>query len=95
MAGVRYVMHVAADYRLWSADPEAIVRTNVEGTRTVMEAALRARRRARRLHQQRRHAGAACRRSSRRTRPSPLAETAAIGAYKRSKVAPSSTWSRR
>jgi dihydroflavonol-4-reductase len=42
MAGVRYVAHAAADYRLWARDPEALVRTNVEGTRTVMEAALAA-----------------------------------------------------
>ena len=42
MAGVRYVMHVAADYRLWSPDREEIRRNNVAGTRTVMEAALRA-----------------------------------------------------
>jgi dihydroflavonol-4-reductase len=40
--GVRYVFHVAADYRLWARDPEQIVRTNVEGTRAVMTAALRA-----------------------------------------------------
>src|SRR6058998_1009429 len=32
MAGVRYVAHAAADYRLWARDPDAIVRTNVEGT---------------------------------------------------------------
>jgi dihydroflavonol-4-reductase len=42
MAGVRYVAHAAADYRLWARDPEAIARTNVEGTRTVMHAALSA-----------------------------------------------------
>jgi dihydroflavonol-4-reductase len=42
VTGVRYVFHVAADYRLWARDPEQIVRTNVEGTRTVMTAALRA-----------------------------------------------------
>src|SRR6516225_4149257 len=40
MAGIRFVFHVAADYRLWARRPEEIVRTNVEGTRTVMEAAL-------------------------------------------------------
>lgn len=42
MVGVRYLFHVAADYRLWAPDPNEIVRTNVEGTRTVMEAALAA-----------------------------------------------------
>lgn len=42
LAGVRYVFHVAADYRLWARDPGEIARTNVEGTRLVMEEALRA-----------------------------------------------------
>jgi dihydroflavonol-4-reductase len=42
MAGARYVVHAAADYRLWTRDPEAMVRTNVEGTRTIAESALRA-----------------------------------------------------
>ena len=40
MAGIRFVFHVAADYRLWARRPEEIVRTNVEGTRALMEAAL-------------------------------------------------------
>lgn len=40
MAGVRWVCHVAADYRIWAADPEEIVRNNLAGTRNVMEAAL-------------------------------------------------------
>src|SRR6185312_13540450 len=39
MKGVRYVFHVAADYRLWARDPEEIVRNNLTGTRNVMEAA--------------------------------------------------------
>jgi dihydroflavonol-4-reductase len=39
MAGVHTVYHVAADYRLWAPDPSVIYRTNVDGTRTVMEAA--------------------------------------------------------
>ena len=42
MTGVRHLFHVAADYRLWARDPQSIVRTNVEGTRNVMTAALRA-----------------------------------------------------
>jgi dihydroflavonol-4-reductase len=42
MCGVRYVFHVAADYRLWTPDPAKLLRTNVEGTRLVMEEALRA-----------------------------------------------------
>ncbi|MBV9532622.1 MAG: NAD-dependent epimerase/dehydratase family protein, partial [Bradyrhizobium sp.] len=39
---VRYVVHAAADYRLWALHPQDILRTNVEGTRIVMEEALRA-----------------------------------------------------
>jgi dihydroflavonol-4-reductase len=42
MAGIRYVFHVAPDYRLWARNPQDIVRTNVEGTRNLMNAALRA-----------------------------------------------------
>src|SRR5271170_1165263 len=38
MTAVRYLVHAAADYRLWAPDPDTIVRTNVEGTRTVMRA---------------------------------------------------------
>ena len=37
--GVRYVFHVAADYRLWARDPQEIMRNNLEGTRNVMAAA--------------------------------------------------------
>jgi len=40
--GTRYVFHVAADYRLWAPDPRDIYAANVEGTRHVMQAALRA-----------------------------------------------------
>src|SRR5262245_20669550 len=42
MRGVRYAAHVAADYRLWAPDPGEIIRTNLEGTKIVMEEALRA-----------------------------------------------------
>ena len=40
--GVRYVFHVAADYRLWAPDPSEIFATNVDGTRAIMELALEA-----------------------------------------------------
>jgi dihydroflavonol-4-reductase len=40
LTGIRFVFHVAADYRLWARDPQQIVRTNVEGTRALMGAAL-------------------------------------------------------
>lgn len=36
--GCQAVFHVAADYRLWVPDPEILYRTNIEGTRNVLEA---------------------------------------------------------
>ncbi len=42
MAGMRYLVHAAADYRLWAPDPEEMVRTNRDGTRVLMQAALAA-----------------------------------------------------
>ena len=39
MSGCELVFHVAADYRLWAPDPRELYRANVEGTRTVLEAA--------------------------------------------------------
>ena len=42
MAGIRYVFHVAADYRLWARDRSEIFAANVEGTRNVMQEAIRA-----------------------------------------------------
>src|SRR5580693_8156742 len=40
VVGCRYLFHVAADYRLWIADPAPMFRANVEGTRVLMRAAL-------------------------------------------------------
>ncbi|HLH12811.1 MAG TPA: hopanoid-associated sugar epimerase [Methylovirgula sp.] len=42
LCGARYLMHVAADYRLWAPDPAEILVSNREGTRTIMHAALKA-----------------------------------------------------
>lgn len=42
LEGVRYLLHVAADYRLWAPNPGDIMRANLEGTRVVMTAALQA-----------------------------------------------------
>jgi len=42
IAGCRFVVHVAADYRLWVPDRAAMLAANVEGTRTVMRAAMAA-----------------------------------------------------
>ncbi len=40
MKGVRYLFHVAADYRIWARDPSEIERANLEGTEATMRAAL-------------------------------------------------------
>jgi len=39
MSGCEVVFHVAADYRLWVRDPAEMYRSNVEGTRSILEAA--------------------------------------------------------
>ncbi len=39
VAGCRYVVHVAADYRLWVPDPGPMIRANVGGTRALLLAA--------------------------------------------------------
>lgn len=39
IAGCEYVFHVAADYRLWTRDPEEMYRSNVEGTRDLIRLA--------------------------------------------------------
>ncbi len=83
LQGVRWLFHVAADYRLWAKDPEEIVRNNRQGTEAVMQAALAA------------GVEKVVYTSSVATlslehvpadETSPLAEADAIGAYKRSKV---------
>lgn len=42
MAGVRWLFHLAANYRLWAPDPAPVLRVNVGGTEIVMQEALRA-----------------------------------------------------
>jgi len=81
----RYLVHVAADYRLWARDQREIFAANVEGTRAVMQAA--------------RNAGVervVYTSSVATVEPRPdgspaderafMAETAASGAYQRSKI---------
>ena len=41
-AGCGLVFHVAADYRLWAKDPSELYRSNVEGTRNLLQAARQA-----------------------------------------------------
>jgi dihydroflavonol-4-reductase len=42
MQGSEVVFHVAADYRLWVRDPQGMYRANVEGTRSLIQAAQQA-----------------------------------------------------
>ncbi len=42
LAGVQYVFHVAADYRLWAKKSREIYDSNVGGTKNILEAAKRA-----------------------------------------------------
>jgi dihydroflavonol-4-reductase len=39
VAGCRYVLHVAADYRIWVPDPAAMLRANVDGSVAILRAA--------------------------------------------------------
>jgi len=39
MKGVQQLFHVAADYRLWTRDPNELYQSNVEGTRRLLEIA--------------------------------------------------------
>jgi dihydroflavonol-4-reductase len=83
--GVRYLFHVAADYRLWARDPGEIERNNLAGTRTVMRAAL-----GQRVERVVYTSSVATLRVGAQTEAAtedePLDAAHAIGAYKRSKV---------
>jgi dihydroflavonol-4-reductase len=39
MSGCEFVFHVAADYRLWAVHGQELYRSNVEGTRNILQAA--------------------------------------------------------
>ena len=82
---VRFLFHVAADYRLWARDPMEVYRNNLEGTRVTMDAA-----RNRGVEKivytssvatLKPHSGGVADETAR------LEESDAVGAYKRSKVA--------
>lgn len=84
--GIRQLFHVAADYRLWAADPSEIMRNNLQSTSAVMEAALQAG--VERIVYTSSVATLALRPSGEPADEAvPLAEAEAIGAYKQSKVA--------
>lgn len=85
LTGVRYLFHLAADYRLWAREPAEIERNNFEGTGTMMRAALK-----QGVERVVYTSSAATLRvnstKSAATEDAPLANDEAIGAYKRSKV---------
>lgn len=86
MRGVRYLFHVAADYRLWARDKQEIFRTNRDGTKILMQAALDAG--VERIVYTSSVATLACDPDggpADETRR--MSEPDAIGAYKRSKIA--------
>ena len=86
MAGVRYLFHVAADYRLWAPDRNEIVANNLNSTRIVMEEAVRAG--VERVVYTSSVTTLAVRTDGTSVdETAPLDEAKAIGAYKRSKVA--------
>jgi dihydroflavonol-4-reductase len=85
LAGVRWLLHVAADYRLWAPEPQAILRNNLDGTAAVMRAALAAG-----VERVVATSSVATLRvgpdTVAATEDQPLAPAEAVGAYKRSKV---------
>jgi dihydroflavonol-4-reductase len=85
LKGVRFLFHAAADYRLWARDPEEIAHNNVEGTRLIMEEALRAG--VERIVYTSSVATLKLMDRGAATEDRPLADGEGIGAYKRSKVA--------
>ena len=86
IAGMRYAFHVAADYRLWARDPREIFAANVEGTRNLMEEAMRAG--VERVVYTSSVATIALRSDGMAAdETTPLREDQGIGAYKRSKIA--------
>jgi dihydroflavonol-4-reductase len=85
LKGVRYLFHAAADYRLWARDPEEIRRSNVEGTRLIMEEALSAG--VERIVYTSSVATLKITDGAASTEDNPLPDGEGIGVYKRSKVA--------
>ncbi len=85
LKGARFLFHAAADYRLWSRNPNEIERNNVEGTRLVMEEALSAG--VERIVYTSSVATLKLTDGAAATEDNALPEGEGIGVYKRSKVA--------
>jgi dihydroflavonol-4-reductase len=85
LRGIRYLFHVAADYRFWARDPSTILRVNVEGTYSLMQQAQSAG-----VERIVYTSSVAALKIAGATAPvdetAPLAPEEAIGAYKRSKT---------
>ncbi|HEY6256841.1 MAG TPA: hopanoid-associated sugar epimerase [Xanthobacteraceae bacterium] len=84
LRGARFLIHAAADYRLWAPAPDDILRNNVDGTRILMEEALRAG--VERIVYTSSVATIAPRQGAPADESRPLAADQAVGAYKKSKV---------
>lgn len=85
MNGMRYVVHTAADYRLWARDPDEIMRNNLLSTQAMVEAARRSGV-ERMVYTSSVATLAPHDDGTPADETSRLTEHAAIGAYKRSKV---------
>jgi dihydroflavonol-4-reductase len=84
LRGARFLFHVAADYRLWARNPNEIIEANVEGTRIVMQAAAKAG--IERIVYTSSVATLAPAAGAPVDESVGLAESQAVGAYKRSKI---------
>jgi len=84
LRGVRYLVHAAADYRLWAPSPDDIVHNNVDGTRILMEEALHAG--VERIVYTSSVATIGLRDGEPADETRPLPADKAVGAYKKSKV---------
>ena len=84
LKGVCYLIHAAADYRLWAPVPDEIISTNLDGTRLVMEEALVAG--VERVVHTSSVATVALNDASPADETHSLLERDAVGAYKKSKV---------
>ncbi|MFZ1882536.1 MAG: hopanoid-associated sugar epimerase [Rhodoplanes sp.] len=85
LSDVRYLFHAAADYRLWAPDPSDIYRNNVETTGIVMTEAQRCG--VERIVYTSSVATIDLKHKNPADETDRLAESDAVGAYKRSKVA--------
>jgi len=84
LSNARFLMHIAANYRLWTPTPEQLVHINVEGARIIMQEALRAG--VERVLYTSSVATLAPKTAGLSDESRKLPLTKAIGAYKRSKI---------